>query len=247
MRLKDEDINCAAHRHEILTRFRRRAGSSGNKKHMKTKSKCIDAKALVPRLSRVAALLCCGLLLFGQAWPVSAGGNGNQSPGVLPPNSHAYGKSLSEWLELFMVDYLEHVYCGKTLPSKVGNVQFLNALCPADVTVKAGTALLGGVLAWYGELYEDGSIDDPSVDWLAGTIGEVTLDGRTIVPNLENYYVPIRWLREPVLYQEPTDYGSIATVYVEGYAFLIAPLPVGVHTYTTKAWLPELSELPVFE
>jgi hypothetical protein len=252
MRLKDEDINRAAHRHEVPDGVQAPRRRQRQPKYMKTKSKCFDAKVLVPRLSRVAALLCCGLLLFGQAWPVSAGGKCNQSPGVLPPHSHAYGKSLGDWMELYMVQLMERVHGTKTLPTKVGNVQFLPASYPAasshaDVTVKAGTALLWVPIVWVGEEYPDGSVDDPSVDWLAGTIGEFTLDDRTIVPDLEKYYVPIRWLENPVVYQDAMDWGSIAAVYLEGYAFLIAPLPVGVHTFTSTVWVLWLSEDPIFD
>jgi hypothetical protein len=37
------------------------------------------------------------LLATGNLTPAFAGGNGNANPGVLPPNSNAFGKSYAEW------------------------------------------------------------------------------------------------------------------------------------------------------
>ena len=42
-------------------------------------------------------LLASALLLSGMVLCALAGGNGNQNPGVLPPNSNPYGMSYAEW------------------------------------------------------------------------------------------------------------------------------------------------------
>ncbi len=191
----------------------------------------------------LAAMVACAFVLNTPS-SAFAGGKGNQSPQVLPPNSHAFGKPLSQWLDLYATELLERLVGTKTLPQQVGNVLFLQA--PAqldaggkgheDVTIKAGTALLYSTVFFYLETYEDGSTDDLTMDYLpqeALTKVEHLLDNRPILQNLRAYYIPTVPLENPVVYPEATDYGSISANWVQGFAFIITPLPVGVHTLTS--------------
>jgi hypothetical protein len=92
-------------------------------------------------------------------------------------------------------------------------------------------------VAWLGEEHLDGSVDAPFPDEWFGTFisGPVTLDGQLIIQNFQSYYVPYTYFHEPILYDEPSSYGSTGIVFFQGVGFVSVPLTVGVHELTNNA------------
>ena len=154
-----------------------------------------------------------------------------------PPQSKAFGKSLSEWMKLYFTWAL-----GGDQADHVGNVKFLpipsgeqisgsgTAKDPAvfqghlDVTLEPGNAFVLPVAVWTGWSYADGSIDAqlaPSVFY-----GTVKLDGRRIELS---YFKPV-YFHPPI--PLPPESGGIATIYAQGLGFVHEPLSVGTHTLT---------------
>jgi hypothetical protein len=108
-----------------------------------------------------------------------------------------------------------------------------------EITIKAGTSILDVLIAWYGELYPDSTVDPviPKNWWGTYVTGEITLDGRTILEEIEDYYVSPQEFRPALPYPEPTPWGSIGTASVQGVPIMLKPLPVGAHTYETVAYV----------
>ncbi len=167
-------------------------------------------------------------------------------PKVAPPHSRAYGKTMAEWLTI----YWEWLIGGGE--DKVGKVQFMPM--PAgeyaggsgeapddpivfagelDITIEAGTPFVLPLFAWIGERYEDGSEDPPIADEdLIDLIHpNLTIDGETIVSddNKEAYYVGPTWFDRAIEYPEPTEYGSVAAIWHQGFGIVSLPLSEGEH------------------
>ncbi len=171
--------------------------------------------------------------------------------GPVPSSAWFHGHPLGEWLKFYWNWY----YTGVPQSGVQAGVLFL-PLPPGtpddgswtyadpvtitghlDITIKAGTPFVLPIIAWLGEVYEDGHIDLPYPDDWFGTYvsGPVTLDGRPIVQNFQNYYVPPTNFDQIIYYDEPTDYGSIGLVYFQGVGFACTPLSVGVHQLSNHA------------
>lgn len=119
-----------------------------------------------------------------------------------------------------------------------------------DVTFEPGTILVWPEDFWILEMYdpETGLPPDPRIpdsvmlssmyDFtldvekdsfeLTGYPPAVTIDGVRIQKNFNDYYVTIEF-DEPLLYPEPTGYGSIGARLMQGFGMLTAPLTQGVH------------------
>jgi hypothetical protein len=183
-------------------------------------------------------LLCLAGRGTGQAF---AGPGGSK---IEPPTAYSHGKSPTEWLSL----YFEYAYGPTPPPNPLGHVYFLTPgptgdttgtgtladplILPshADVTIHAGTAMVIVPISWYGEIYAD-HVDSVVPDSWWGTLvtGSVTLDGSTVVQHLEDYYVPVEEFNPPLIYAQPTSYGSLGIAFVQGTVLLCEPLSVGVH------------------
>jgi hypothetical protein len=106
-----------------------------------------------------------------------------------------------------------------------------------ELTLKPGTAFVTPAFAWYGELYLDWPGFDPVLpDALvvgSVTVHDLELDGKPILENFWDYYIggPM-YFDPPVVYPEPTGYGSYAAYYFQGAGFVCAPLSVGTHIFT---------------
>ena len=192
--------------------------------------------------------LCASLLIS----PHAMAGNGRGAD-IFPPKAHPYGQSMAEWL----ADHTRWKAAGFPGDGQCGKVLFLSPLTddqPAgsgtmadpliftahgDITIKAGTPVLDVLIAWYAEFYPDGTVDPlmPDEFWGTYVTGEITLNGRTILDEVEDYYVSPLNFRLPLLYPEPTPWGSIGTAFVQGVPIMLKPLPVGVHTYETVAYV----------
>ena len=141
----------------------------------------------------------------------------NLDPGIAPPHSHAFGKSLDEWTEL----YLRWFENGQNPDEQVGNVAFL-PIAPGplfEVSVKPGTALVLPVLTWLAfdesEILPDEWFGDPS-----HIFGNVSLDGVPIVEPNEDYYVGPTKLDPPLFGVAP---------YYQAIVFVATPLSPGKH------------------
>ena len=208
---------------------------------------------MTSRLQNTSASLALGLLCASLiVAPGAIAGNGG-GPAIAAPTSHPYGQSMAEWL----VDYTRWKYDPAPADNISGKVLFLSPTVPdapsgsgtledplvftghGDVTIKAGTALLDVLIAWWGELYPDGSVDPvlPGNWWGTYVTGEVLLDGKTVLDNVADYYVSPQTFDPPLLYPEPTPWGAIGTAFVQGVPIMLRPLSVGVHTYEHVAYV----------
>jgi hypothetical protein len=167
---------------------------------------------------------------------------------LVPPNSHAYGKSFEEWNVLYTQWAVATELGGKNLSNTVDGVRFLpnNVAHPGtyefDVTMNPGTPFVAPPFPVFGEMYADGSQDDPD-DPILGLIFDLTdiqvvLDGKMLMDStaaeLAKYqYGPV-YFEHPVPYAEPYDHGggvySTAAVWTIGVGAVYHPLPVGRHT-----------------
>jgi hypothetical protein len=107
-----------------------------------------------------------------------------------------------------------------------------------DTTLAAADGFVLPMLAWVGERYDDGTPDDDRTHFseadFAATTVTVTLDGTKIIdsaagPINDYYYGPLDF-DAPIVYPAPSDYHSIAAIWVQGIGFLHAKLTAGVHT-----------------
>jgi hypothetical protein len=153
-----------------------------------------------------------------------------------PGHSHAYGKSLGEWMELYWTWFL-----GGDQEARVGSVVFLPIPMDGeeDVTLKVGEKFVLPMLVIVGETYTEasGSPDDNPADYplelfTAFTV-KITLDGKPIidsdVEDIADYYFEPQWFDEPVEYLEPADSGAVAAIWVTGLGFVHPPLSKGAH------------------
>jgi len=159
---------------------------------------------------------------------------------------------MAEWLS----DFTRWKYGPSQADNMFGKVLFLAPLVPdqaggtgtlddpliltgqGDITIKAGTAFLDVLIAWWGEVYPDGLIDPtlPGDWWGTYVTGEVILDGKVVLDNVAEHYVSPQTFNPPILYSEPSPAtGAIGTSYVQGVPIMLRPLSVGVHTYVSTA------------
>jgi hypothetical protein len=183
---------------------------------------------------------------------------------VLPPNSNASGDSLAGWMKTYWTwaftgepasgqfkNVLLVPLPGGEDVTKVGGSDTYED--PGvyrghlNITVKAGTRLVLPCVFWLGEQYvaqpgEEPPVDPPAPDeWFGDDdfIGAiVTVDGKQVISNenAADFYVPMTEFDEPIMYAEPSPYGSNGLVYIQGIGLVIGPLSVGQHTVTNYAW-----------
>jgi len=111
-----------------------------------------------------------------------------------------------------------------------------------DVTLKKNQSFVLPLLGWTREVYQDGTTD-PFLPDAAFADARVVLkiDGRTVLDSgrddLEDFYVGPTRLDHPVVYPEPTSYGSVGTIGFQAIGVVIGPLSPGEHTMTLTAEL----------
>ena len=193
-------------------------------------------------MKRVIAIVL-GIALIVPAFSTAAGPS--------PPHSKAFGKSLSEWMVLYQTWAL-----GGDQANHVGRVQFLpipqgepvmgtgtldDPLVLAgelDVTLSPGTPFVLPVSVLIGETYipELGYPDDSPFDASIFTESDVlvTLDDRSLidsnVDDLRDFYIGPVDFDPTIFYEEPTNYGSIGAIFVQGIGFVHPPLSKGSHS-----------------
>ncbi|HJQ80487.1 MAG TPA: PEP-CTERM sorting domain-containing protein [Lacipirellulaceae bacterium] len=171
----------------------------------------------------------------------------------VPAQGKFRGKTLAEWSFLQNEWIIATGLGGQTLPDTVNKMQFLPGPFGAgthefDVVVPAGTGLVSPPFFAFGELYEDGSFDDPNDPFLAGIIDtvfnetqlDVTLDGKLVLSGtpaeLGEYaygFDDPLFFDEPIVYAEPQDRGGInavAALWTAGVGAIYHPLSPGEHT-----------------
>lgn len=171
-------------------------------------------------------------------------------PGGQPPQSHAFGKSLSEWFTLYW-EWSLWAQVGVEKPDHVGRVKFLplpngeyiggsgTVDDPAfyqghlDLTLAPGTPFVLPVVALMGWSYDpaSGLPDDPPMD-ASGFHYSVLVDGR---PVQAGYVAPVDF-DEPIPLG-PASYPGQATIFAQGYVFVHGPLSVGTHTIELESGL----------
>jgi hypothetical protein len=171
----------------------------------------------------------------------------------LPAQAKFRGKTVAEWSLLQNEWIIATGLGGQTLPDTVQQMQFLpGPFSPGthefDVVVPVGTGLVSPPFFAFGELYEDGSFDDPNDPFLAGIIDivfnetelDVRLDGDVVLSGtpaeLGGYaygFTDPLFFDEPIFYAEPQDRGGInavAALWTTGVGAIYHPLSPGEHT-----------------
>jgi hypothetical protein len=105
----------------------------------------------------------------------------------------------------------------------------------ASFTVRTGKTLVLPMSFFVGESYVDGTVDDPAdfpTDYKASSL-LLTVDGRVIVDStrakLDCVYVDLTYFPQPVMYPEPSSYGSNAAIWMTGLGILLPPMTPGEH------------------
>jgi hypothetical protein len=195
------------------------------------------------------------LMVFATAFPAISRAQGGKSP-LMPPQSNAFGRSLEEWSALQTEYAIATGLGGASLSNTVDGVRllpgdFVNSTPVFDITLAPGTRFVASPFFLFGELYDDGSSDDPDVlapfikDILDNTQILIELDGRVLLEGsgaeLQDYIWGPVWLPEPVVYKEPIPRGpglnAVAALWTIGFGAVYNPLSIGRHTliYTVQS------------
>jgi hypothetical protein len=169
---------------------------------------------------------------------------------MMPPESHAFGKSFEQWNVLWSRRVIESGLGGGTdLSDTVGRVRLLpgdtlSRLVEFHVTLPPGTPFVAAPFFVFGETYDDPDVpDDNPQDPILAFIFETTeiqtmLDGRVLLDGsgteLERFMFGPVYFDEPIIYAEPQprgpDLNSTAALFILGIGSVYRPLPVGQHT-----------------
>jgi len=198
-----------------------------------------------------STLLASALVLGGITSALADGGAGRHAQ-VLPPHSHPYGKSYSEWSAKWWQWFMEHPMAGHpgvdgpgfdVRSGQKGNVWFLGS--PAgepielSVTIPTGKALFIALLNAEASNLEEfpffGDTEEAqreAAEWFADHIVRVScsVDGKP-VKHIERYRV-----QSPQFgFTAPTPWifgatGGEGTAVGDGYYVMLAPLSKGSHT-----------------
>lgn len=102
-------------------------------------------------------------------------------------------------------------------------------------TVRTGKTLVLPMSFFLGESYVEGPPDNPAdfpTDYKASTV-LLTVDGRVVVDStrtkLDCLYVDLTYFPQPVVYPEPSYYGSNAAIWMVGLGMLLPPMSPGEH------------------
>jgi len=102
-------------------------------------------------------------------------------------------------------------------------------------TVRTGKTLVLPLSFFVGESYVEGPPDDPAnfpTDYKASSL-LLKVDGRVIVDStrtkLDCLYIDLTYFPQPIVYPEPSSYGSNAAIWMTGLGILLPPLSPGPH------------------
>ena len=206
----------------------------------------------MPTLKRRTTVALLGsLLLLGSV------STAPRSQAQAPPQSSAYGHTLSEWMGIYFRSYFtggpDTVGRVKLLPFPAGTyvsgagspddpALFVGHL---DLTLKPGTPFVLPITTLYGESYlpEAGFPSNPDPvfprSFFDSSIVKIVVDGKTIIDGDREdkfrYYVGPVFFDPPILYAQPTGYGSLSADFIQGFIFAHPPLSKGVHTMSLES------------
>jgi len=196
-----------------------------------------------------ASLLVAGLAAFACMSPTRALAHDDKSAGILPPSSRAFGKTYTEWFEVYWRWYADLAYNGiVTIPPDAnGNavadhnvVLMLLPDAPGDgtpghlaVTLDAGQSFVLPFLGPLGTSYNDGTPADPFVsDSLFQTLDvQFYVDGVRKVSSRssERYYTKDEF--DPAIpLPGLAQYGFEAVIWFQTVGIFHSPLSPGTHT-----------------
>jgi hypothetical protein len=171
--------------------------------------------------------------------------------------------SLEEWSVLWTERFVGNEFgTGSDIPDTVKKVRLLPASSIPDdyefhITVGPGTGLVLPAMFIFGEIYADGSADDPDfvfpdepwavdpnlgslaginiVDYLYMTAQtEVKLDGKVLLSgvasDLEDYHFGPTFFDSPIVYEETLPNNAVAAWWCFGVGAVYTPLSKGTHT-----------------
>ena len=198
---------------------------------------------------RAAVVLLAAFAMMSRPGP--SWGQGGTSP-LMPPQSHAFGKSLQEW-SVLQAEYALRTGLGGA--SNLGNTvdgvrllpgDFANSVAVFDVTLAPGTPFVAVPFFLFGERYDDPNVpaDNPAdlapvLEQIFSTLDvQIVLDGRTLLKGtgaeLKRFMFAPTALEAPVEYAQPQPRGpglnGVAALWVTGFGAVYRPLPVGQHT-----------------
>jgi hypothetical protein len=131
--------------------------------------------------------------------------------------------------------------------TSVGNV--LTFQGNESFEVRTGRTLVLPMSFFVGESYVDGTYDDPEnfpVDYKASTL-LLTVDGRVIADSsrtkLDCVYIDLTYFQEPIVYPEPSSYGSNAAIWMMGLGILLPPMSPGEHIIEMQV-VSDLTQAP---
>ncbi len=184
------------------------------------------------------------------------------------PNSNAYGQPLGDWLADFWAWNMSGSPPDQALQK--GNVLFITIPNPSvlvtngdrvigygetALTVKPGSKLVLGILAWIGETYQDhngviGSHQPDDTPWPPEMLlppqaeATITLDGSPLmtVDNMAKFYYGPADFKETIWYAAASSYGSTGAIWVQGIGIIIPPLSAGEHLLQLKSWDANFSD-----
>ena len=171
----------------------------------------------------------------------------NVSAGVLPPESHAYGRTLAQWNDL----YTRWAFGDATLPTDANGNAVVNdvVLWPtpllliqssghSDVTINSGEAFMMPVYGWLGTSYLDGTPDDTYLrltDFIHNSL-TVKIDGVTVINNANklNFFTEFHF-RPQIPLPQPDFYPFNGIIYEQSIGFVHTPLTPGKHKISVDA------------
>ena len=171
---------------------------------------------------------------------------------LMPPHSHAFGKSFEEW-NVLQTQWATASGLGDAtqLSNPVGRVRllpgsFTDPTPVFHITLPPGTPFVASPFFLFGERYDDPNVpdDDPVAladllaDIFATTDIRVELDGGVVLEGsaaeLGQYLFGPTYFDEPIVYNQPQPRGpglnAVAALWTTGVGATYRPLPVGEHT-----------------
>jgi hypothetical protein len=110
--------------------------------------------------------------------------------------------------------------------------------------VRTGKTVVLPMSFFLGESYAEGPPDSPAdypTDYKASTV-LLTVDGRVIIDStrtkLDCVYVDVTYFSQPVVYPEPSYYGSNAAIWMVGIGVLLPPMSPGEHVIDLQVVSP---------
>jgi hypothetical protein len=230
--------------------YKTRTGAERRRQKGKTMKTQINLKPVVSSTSRWIALMATVAVLAASVPSAWAGNDKNgKDSRIMPAAAKVEGKSLADWVRLFTAHLVLNSDPNDYPPVNKADVQIGQVMMlagnwgePGEVTVKAGTFLLVNPYILWSETYNNGIPDDspdmvvndvPLSEWDQHVTAALTLDGRPLQLDMQDYAVPCTWFDHPVMYAEPSSYGSIGAIFFTGYACVVKPLTPGVHVLTS--------------